>query len=61
MKSKKPNYYDVIVHLSDRPIGSEEYLSKDEICEEVKQLLGDLPAGVKVKDIRIRKIVQGEN
>lgn len=54
MNSKKPRYYDVIIHVVDRPLKTEDYLSIQEIADILKDNL-DIPAGVKIKGIRTKE------
>ena len=49
---KKPRYYDVTLHLCDRPVGDEKYLTHKDIRDLIDR---DLEAGVKVTQIRIKE------
>lgn len=57
MKSKKPRYWDITIHIIDRPLYDEEYLSGNEIMKAIQRNL-DLQAGIKVKNLRAKVTVK---
>ena len=53
MRKKKPSYWDVTIHVVDRPVDDEKYMTAKELKDEIAKC--QLSAGVKITGIKIEK------